>query len=169
LNQLKSNLLKSNKMKKIMLSAMLLVSSVAVMAQPPKGQPGGKGDQVKPTKAEVEAQFVAYITSELELTPEEAKVFWPVHEQYRAELKKLHEERRDIMKERKKGEELTDAQVEEMIQKHFALKEKELALEKKYHTEFKKVLPIKKVGKLYRAEHQFKRRMLGEHGPHGKN
>lgn len=146
-------------MKKHMLSAMMMMATVVLMAQPPHAKQGEKR-QGKPDKAEVEAQFVAYVTTELSLTPEEAKVFWPVHDKYREEMKALHKERRELMKERKAGEELTDAQVEELIQKHFALKDKELAVEKKYHTEFKKVLPIKKVAKLYRSEQQFKRQML---------
>jgi Spy/CpxP family protein refolding chaperone len=148
-------------MKKYMLSAMMMMATVALMAQPPHAKPGEKGKN-KPDKAEIEAQFIAYITKELSLTPEEAKVFWPVHDKYREEMKALHKERRELMKERKAGEELTDAQVEELIQKHFSIKDKELALEKKYHTEFKKVLPVKKVAKLYRAEQQFKRDILKE-------
>jgi hypothetical protein len=43
-----------------------------------------------------------------------------------------------------------------------ALKQKELDIEKKYQAEFKKILPVKKVAKLYVAEHKFKQEVMKE-------
>ncbi len=55
---------------------------------------------------------------------------------------------------------MTDAEVEQMVDNFIAFKEKEYNLFVKYNSEFKKVLPIRKVAKLYRAEQEFVRKVL---------
>jgi hypothetical protein len=46
--------------------------------------------------------------------------------------------------------------VSKLIDSEFNSRQKEIEVQKKYNVEFKKVLPVKKVAKLYRAEQQFK-------------
>jgi hypothetical protein len=43
-----------------------------------------------------------------------------------------------------------------LIDDELEYRQKELDLQRKYNPEFKKVLPVKKVAKFYRAEQQFK-------------
>jgi len=112
-------------------------------------------------KEKMEAAKIAFITKELELTPEEAQKFWPVYNQREAELESVRKEMRKLMKG-KKIEEMTDAEVEKNMDQMMALKQKELDIEKKYKEEFKKILPVKKVAKLYVAEHKFKQEVMKE-------
>jgi hypothetical protein len=145
----------------IFIMAILLSPAVSLAQGPPPHPPReGHGHGDKPDREELEAQFIAYVTNELSLTPDESKAFWPVYNQFQEEMKTLRKERRESMKSAKEDGEITDDEAEKLIQKQFEFKQKELDLEKKYHTEFKKVLPVKKVAKLYRTEEQFKRKLL---------
>ncbi|MGB3075462.1 MAG: hypothetical protein WBB36_09075, partial [Chitinophagales bacterium] len=54
----------------------------------------------------------------------------------------------------------TDEQVNKVIENEFISRQKELDIAKRYNNEFKKILPVKKVAKLYRAEQLFKISLL---------
>jgi len=67
---------------------MVVVQTSFVNAQQGKHPTGQKGNHTAPNQEKIEAQRVAFITQELDLTPDEAKVFWPVYNEYDA---KRHE------------------------------------------------------------------------------
>ena len=120
--------------------------------------------EAQPTekRERIEAFKVSYITKQLDLTTTEAQVFWPVYN----ELEKAKKEMRTAKREKglKKNQDnlgdLTDKEVEEMIDAEIAGKQQELDLQKAYHVRFKEVLPIKKIAKLYMAEQEFKKILL---------
>jgi hypothetical protein len=114
-----------------------------------------------PARERVEAMKIGFITDRLNLTSEEAKVFWPVYNQYSDELEKLRKGRRDnIINARDNFDEMSDAELEKAVDSELAFRQNEVDIIKKYHPQFKKVLPIKKVAKLYKAEEDFKRKLL---------
>lgn len=138
--------------KKIIFGLVLLGLILPGMAQP--GQGGSRKDRV-------EAFKIAFLTRELELTPEEAKVFWPVYGVYQDERKALRKDAKlDRVEARLNFEEMSDKEVEEALNGFMDNKQAEIDLTRKYVAEFKKVLPIRKVAKLYHAETQFKSRLL---------
>lgn len=109
----------------------------------------------------VESIRIAYITRQLNLTPEEAQQFWPVYNQYQDELKALRKDRRkDLQPTNSQFSTMSDQEVEEAVENLVLLKQREHDLFLKYHEEFKKVLPIRKVGKLYKAENDFREKLL---------
>jgi hypothetical protein len=115
----------------------------------------------RPTRERVEAMKIGFITDRLNLSSEEAKVFWPVYNQYSDELEKLRKGRRDnIINARENFDEMSDADLEKAVDSELAFRQNEVDIIKKYHPQFKKVLPIKKVAKLYKAEEDFKRKLL---------
>jgi len=119
------------------------------------------GQEAKPVREKVEAMKVGFLTERLNLTPEEAKVFWPVYNKYTDELEVLRKSRRDnLVNARKNFDDMSDKEVEKVVENEIASRQSELDLLKKYYPQFKSVLPIKKVAKLYRAEEDFKRKLL---------
>jgi len=92
------------------------------------------------------AKKVAYLTAELDITPDEAESFWPVYNEYSSKLRAL----------RKKGKEANSAE------ENVANKEAKVALEKEYLAKFKEVLPAAKVDKLFAAEKKWKQKLLEE-------
>jgi hypothetical protein len=112
-------------------------------------------------KADIDALKVSIITTKAGLTAEEGKVFWPIYNEYDAEKNSIKRERRQkAMAARNNIDNLSDREIEELLQNDFVLRQRELDIEKKYFEKFKKVLPIKKVAKVYAAEDQFKRELL---------
>ena len=138
-------------------SALLLIAfSFTLHAQPPKGK-GPKQER----RDNIEAMKVAFLTNKLDLSPEEAQKFWPVYNQFTEKMHELRRKRRQDEREMKTGiDELSDKEVEQMVDNEMSFREKELAIQKEYHTKFKSILPVKKVAKLYRAEEQFKKVLL---------
>jgi len=138
-------------MKKIIsfLVPVILLSS-AVFAQ-----------KERPMRDKVEAFKVGFLTERLNLTPEEAKAFWPVYNKYQDELEVLRKSRRENLVNAKMNfDEMSDKDIEKVIDNELSSRQSELDLLKKYHPQFKQVLPVKKVAKLYRAEEDFKRKLL---------
>ncbi|QEC51018.1 hypothetical protein EDD80_101530 [Anseongella ginsenosidimutans] len=115
----------------------------------------------RPGREEIESLRVAIFTKHMELTAAESKVFWPVYNNFREEMDKLHRNRRERMgRLRKEIDALSDSQVKTLVEEEVGYYEKEAVLTRKYNEQFKKILPIKKVAKLYTAEEAFKRELI---------
>ena len=115
----------------------------------------------RPAKERVDAMKIGFLTERLNLTSEEAKIFWPVYNMYSDELEKLRKSRREnIINTKENLDELSDAELEKNVDNEIIFRQNELEIIKKYHPQFKKILPIKKVAKLYKSEDDFKRRLL---------
>ncbi|MBK9479597.1 MAG: hypothetical protein IPP56_15940 [Bacteroidetes bacterium] len=145
-------------MKKIqlLLPTLLLISSIA-LAQPGQVDKMNKGER----KEKVEAMKIAYLTNKLELSPTEAQQFWPVFNEFEAKIQAIRQSRRKDSREGQDNlDQLSDKEVESLIDSEVAFRQKELDVMKEYHSKFKAVLPIRKVAKLYRAQEDFKRELL---------
>ncbi len=112
-------------------------------------------------KEKLESMKIGMITSKLNLSPEEAKVFWPVYDKYSDELEQLRKSRlSNLLNARENFDEMSDADIEKAVDNEIAFRSSEVEILKKYHPQFKKILPIKKVAKLYKAEEDFKRKLV---------
>lgn len=139
------------------LTIVLVFVSITLFAQQP---PPDDGPQ-RPARERVEAMKVGFLTQRLNLTPEEAKVFWPVYNKYQDELETLRKSRREnLINAKQNFDEMSEKDVEKTVDSELGFRQSELDLQKKYHGQFKQVLPIKKVAKLYKAEEDFKRELL---------
>jgi len=115
---------------------------------------------------EIEAYKNTYLKEKLELTPEEAKIFWPIYNSMQSEQSELRQERRKNMISFRKSteiENLSDTEVQGLIVNDLNFKQKDLNIDRKYYNKFKSSLPIKTVGKYYRAEQTFKRELLSRY------
>ena len=117
----------------------------------------GQNHKMDKKRERIEVQKIAFITKQLDLTPKEAQKFWPVYNQFSDARKQLHKQHKE---NRKDIDNLSDSEIEQVIDNHIILDQKELDIKKKYHAEFKKVLSNKKIAKLYHSEDQFKRELL---------
>ena len=143
-------------MKKLLITIIICITT-QLFAQP--RQQGGDHSQ-RPSREQVETMKIGFLTQRLNLTTEEAKVFWPVYTKYQDELETLRKSRRENLGNPKQFEERTDKEIEKAVDSELGFRQSELDLLKKYHGQFKQVLPIKKVAMLYRAEEDFKRELL---------
>ncbi|SMD06775.1 hypothetical protein [Pedobacter nyackensis] len=115
--------------------------------------------------AEIESYRIAYLTQKLDLSTEEARIFWPIYNDWQREQDLLRKERTKMISFRKitEIEALSDTEVQTLILNDFSFKQRELNLEKRYFLKLKSSLPIKIVGKYYRAQEAFKRELLAKY------
>ncbi len=138
-------------MKIILLTGTLLALSIALFAQPGDGE---RQEKLKALK-------IAFITNKLDLTSEEAKLFWPVHNGYEDGMESIRKEMRlNAIETRLTFEDMDDKQVNDAIDKMINLRQKEVDHLRKFKGEFMQVLPARKVAMLFKAEHDFKKKLL---------
>ena len=157
-----------NTIKTTIVIGALVAGSLTAYAQPAYRTGGPEGGPEN-RRERIEAQKIAMITRELNLTPKEAQVFWPVYNQAEEERKGLRKKRKAPKgpkpkegETRKTIETMSDQEVETMMNDMMAHEQAELDLKTKYLEKYKEVLPVKKVAKLYRAEKKFKRKLMAD-------
>lgn len=121
-------------------------------------QPGHDFEQ---KREKIKALKVAYITDKLQLTTEEAQIFWPVYNEFD---EKRHNLEMEISGQRADNRPdialMTDEEVDRYIQERLQQEEQILELKQEYYVKFKDVLPVKKVFRLFEAETGFKKLLL---------
>jgi len=113
------------------------------------------------TKVQQQVQTIrktAY-TRVLNLTDVEAQQFWPVFDEMQAKINEVKHKAKDERVNIAKNN-LSDAQMEHAIDNLLTYEQQGLDIKKKYYQKFKKILPIRKVALLPRAEAEFKRDLL---------
>jgi len=137
-------------MRNLILLSLLAMLVLNVTAQIPQQK-----------REQLESMRIGFITRHLSLTASEAQRFWPVYNEYQADLQRLKKSHRSTTIAAKSNfDAMSDSEIEKLIDNHIIHQQRELDIKKKHHARFKEVLPIKKVAKLYHAEEQFKRELL---------
>ena len=86
---------------------------------------------------QLKALYVAYITDELKLTPEEAQQFWPVHTAFDNELKAVKQD-------------LPELDRQQAI----------LNIKKRYQDRFVKIINADRTEKFFRKDTEFRRKLI---------
>lgn len=155
-------------MKRFIALAACLLLAGALFAQPQGNKPSE--EQRKKEFERIQSEKIAFITQELDLSPEEAQVFWPVYNQCWKEALSTHKEMMDAFGEfrREKADALSEAELEKKVDAYIAANRTTNLVMSEWYPKFKKVLPIRKVAKLYQAEEAFQQRMIHNLRKHGQ-
>ncbi len=124
-------------MKKYLLIFTILIGSVS-------GALAQEGEDLN-KQEKIQALYVAYVTQQLQLTPDEAQKFWPLHTQFSNELKAVNKDMPELTKEQAR-----------------------LDIKKKYQDNFVKVLGSNRCERFFRMNDEFKRK-LRERLQHQRN
>ncbi|MCB9359765.1 MAG: hypothetical protein H6587_10895 [Flavobacteriales bacterium] len=143
-----------------LLIVMLGTTTVSAQQHKKHDKKGAPECFYKPDSEKLKAMKIAYLTEKLDLTPAEAEKFWPVYNEFQTKKEVIFKELKTLKRATKQDEDVSDAKIEEILNKRIETKQKELNLEKEYLAKFKSVLPIQKVGEFYKAEENFKRELL---------
>ena len=118
----------------------------------------------------LQSEHVAYLTNELQLTPEEAQAFWPVYNKAQDEQRKNHCELsaakkalKDAVKEGKGESELKKA-----LTAYNKARTSQRYVIGDYQSQFEKILGVEKTAKLYIAEDSFRTRQIHRLGDSGR-
>ena len=160
-------------MKKILIavSAMLMVLSLG--AQQPQGRPEKKAfskedmeNFKKNAQERLQSEHIAYLTNELELTPEEAQVFWPVYNKAHKEQMENYASLRKALKNLKLAvkEGKSEKEILEALEAYNKAKDGQRNVLADYQKDFIKILGVTKTAKLYVAEDSFRTRQLNRLG-----
>ncbi len=151
-------------MKKLIVFTSFILFTFSVFAQ--RGQGKGRGEGWE----EFRAQKVTFMTDKLELTPEEAQVFWPHYNEYDKQRMEFHKKKREVEKDVWDNlNNYTDKELEVSYQTITKLHDDEHELFKKYHQKFFEILPPKKALAIDYIEHQFRSFMFREYRKRKQN
>lgn len=147
--------MKTNKL----LLIILFLLSIHLFAQPPRGE---KKEQIKALK-------VGFITTELDLTTDEASKFWPIYNSFEDKQFDLRHQKMRAFHGR------MDSDLDKISEKEAAVllaqmenNEEELhQIRKKFIASLKGVLPSVKIIQLKKAEDDFNRKLLQQYRDKG--
>ena len=142
-------------MKRITLAAVTILLSLSAI----HAQPKHKGNWHEKMMSEK----IAFITMELQLTPEEAQTFWPVYNQVTQENREAHKAMaaayRAMIKALEDGV-ASDKEINTLLDEYLAAKQAHKEAGMDDVEKYRQVLPAKKVAKLYVAEENFRRQHI---------
>lgn len=115
------------------------------------------------SKKENKGNRIAMLTKTLELTPKEADALFLLLKQKREEKKeKISPLKKSNRTSRKKIEELSDKDINQVMDNMFSIRQIELDIDKRYHQKLLNILSAKKVAKLYHIEKRIKKNKKGK-------
>ena len=113
----------------------LLIVAVALTL----GTAFGQANEIEMFQSMYKIEKKAMLMDFLQLSEENAKVFWPIYEEYEAERVKLGARRIElIQKYSEEYETLTDEQADALMSESFTIRMKEEKLQQKYYKKVKK-------------------------------
>ena len=135
---------------------VILLFTLAAFAQP--------GDKEK--SESIKALKVSFLTTELNLTSEESAKFWPIYNAF--EEKEYNIKRNQMRSIRKKineadMEKISDKEANVYLNQLQETDEELVTLRKKLVADLKPIIGSVKVLKLYKAEHDFHKKLLSKY------
>lgn len=110
----------------------------------------------------IKAEKIAYLTDKMDLSSAEAEKFWPVYNRAEAETRACWK----LVMEAYKALEASidsskdDKEISALLDKYLDAREKGDGIERKYTTEYRKILSNDKIARLYIAEEDFRRQQI---------
>jgi hypothetical protein len=147
-------------MKKLIITIIISLVAVSGFAQP---EPS-KQQQRNQRYQQIQSAKIAFFTSEIQLTPKEAEDFWPVYNQYWRErevlMRRTQGAMRSIIKTLSGEEKRADAELKAILESYISNNTDEGAIQRAYFERFLKILSVEKVARLYKAEEEFRMKMI---------
>ncbi|MGB5315862.1 MAG: hypothetical protein WBN56_07660 [Robiginitalea sp.] len=138
-------------------TSLLLLLSFLLTGSSVIGQHQENSEQIKTLK-------IAFFTEKLELTPEEASVFWPIYNAHENAKEALRAEQRKEIRDRFETlESLSETEAKNALARYLELEEKEEELDKAYYKRISNEFSAVRTLKLFQAEQEFRRRLLQEY------
>ncbi|MBO8429380.1 MAG: hypothetical protein IAC68_05580 [Bacteroidetes bacterium] len=141
--------------------------SSATASETPPPKDADRAAAMKNAREAFMANKVAFFTNELELTPEEAQVFWPLYNEFWDKRTSAHKDYMNILKRINSLDEGSKENVEKLSDEFERAITKESDLLKEYYPKFKKVLPTEKAMKIFNTEEKFKRSLFNRYKKSG--
>lgn len=111
--------------------------------------------EVQITRADIQADRQAIVASNLQLTDEQAKAFWPLYRQYRTQMEGVGDKLMNLIADYgEQYESLNDEQAADLMKRYLHLQKEVVAVKEKFAPRFSKILPAKTVLRFYQIENK---------------
>jgi len=143
---------------------LFVICTCAEIAQAQLGMPPSYWEGLRADKR-------AWIAKNMDLTPEEAKPFWPLYDEYQKDLRPLNQRLLDALVtygKHVREQSLTDATAERLLMERLAIDAGQARLQKNYAKRLLKVLPGRRVARYLQLEARMQtviRYELAQHVP----
>jgi hypothetical protein len=130
-----------------------------------------QGESMKEKKEQIKALKVAFFTTELDLTTNEAEKFWPIYNTFDDKQFELrHQKMRTCMKRMNDGslDKMTEKEANTFLAQIEDTEEELFLLRKKFMKNLRIILPAVKIVKLKKAEEDFNRKLLQQYRNKGQ-
>lgn len=122
----------------------------------------GTKNENKSWRDRIMSEKIAFLTTEANITPEEAQKFWPVYNQIceerwtaRHEVMVLFKKLDNAIKDNRPAKEITS-----LLDSYLAAIDKMREIDSNASAKFKDVLPAEKVARIYVSEEKFRRQQI---------
>lgn len=142
---------------RIVAFTIFLCSTLSVFAQPEKIH--------QRAKTRIENMRIAIITTRLDLTTEESEKFWPLYNEYRRKIDRLHQERMEIIDQKIHSDSsasFSESEAEKLLGSILKINDEYARVQNDYYKRFQKLLGPRRALELYKSEVQFKRAIVRE-------
>jgi hypothetical protein len=135
-----------------------------------KKQNVGSKRERKEIREMLEARKREYFKKEMNLTDEDAKVFFPVLNQFESKHRKIEHDRRNLLSDfETRKNTITDAEAKQINKQLFDLQKQEFDLILEYEKIYETILTPKKLFLFHKAQANFMRGLLKSMGSKNKN
>lgn len=144
------------KIKKILMISMLLFSAISF----------AQDGNMRQKKAQIRSMKVAFITTEVALTANEAEKFWPIYNMYDNKQFELRQQKLRAYQKRLDDaviDKMTDTEAGVLLSQIENTEQELYELRRKYNANLKNVLSPLKILKLKKAEEDFNRNLLRQY------
>jgi len=134
-------------MRLLYISILMLLTAATLVAQD-KPDLDRRADRL-------EAKKIAYITTELDLSPSESQQFWPLYNEYQNKVKA---NKKDLRQRSTKAEldQMTESEAKSLMAAMLETEKQEYELKKEYTDKLSEVVPVRKIVKLFVLERKFR-------------
>ncbi len=144
----------------------LFIVLIALISITSFGQNRPLREHFKEKKEHIKALKVAFITTELNLTPEEAAKFWPLFNSFEDKQQEIKKQKLKAYLERTDNnsiDNLSEKEAAALLTQMENTEDDLYQLKKKFISNLKGVLPSTKILKLKKAEEQFSKKLLQQY------
>ncbi|MGQ0828523.1 MAG: hypothetical protein ACT4ON_09030 [Bacteroidota bacterium] len=108
----------------------------------------------------IDALRASFMAKRVNFTAQEAQAFWPLYNEMNDRQEAVRKTFRLQYNAKTDFNFQTDKEAESYINAELLLKQKEYEIFREYYEKFKKILPVKKVAAVKRAEEDFKKELI---------
>lgn len=135
--------------------ALFATSLLAALAFAAPAAAQTRTDEKELTKSVITTERQAIIAANLNLTEDQAKVFWPLFREYGTEMDAITDRKIHLIEDyARKYVGLTDEEASALMNDYFEVQKDELKTKQKWFAKMKKDLPIKTVTRFFQIEYK---------------